>query len=296
MARATLAGFFGAHEKVIEVTLSAVSGSSPRDGGTSMFVARDGLFGTIGGGQLEYMVIDEARSMLSRSVEVRDMNVPLGPEIGQCCGGRVVVSLRLATASIREAALEKEQADETALPHVYLLGAGHVGRALAVFFQHMPVRCILIDQRKAELALSTADVERRLSVMPEQDISQAPAGSAFIVLTHDHALDFLLASVAIQREDAAYVGMIGSKTKRARFTSWCNDFCDGLSVASLICPIGAGGSRDKRPSVIAAQVAAEVITVLTSEPAAASAPKGADEPSSLDDPLVRQRHVRKGRI
>lgn len=250
---------------VIRVLLTSVRGSSPREAGTEMFVSETGLFGTIGGGQLEYMGLDKARAML-RSGETRsDMDVPLGPEIGQCCGGRVALRLTRMHRTDRYAAMERAREETEARPHVYVMGAGHVGRALADLFQHLPVRCILIDTRAEELALCRADVETRLSAIPEAEIAAAPQGSAFIVLTHDHALDFLLTAAALERGDAAYVGMIGSATKRARFRTWTREADAGQPIDQLICPIGANGSRDKRPGVIAAFVVAEVMAELTCE-------------------------------
>lgn len=272
MTIATFIDFLARHDRVVEVCLSGVQGSSPREAGTSMFVAPRGLFGTIGGGQLEYMVIDEARALLRRGDQHAKMDVPLGAEIGQCCGGRVQVLLKHMQNPDKDAALTRLQHEQDVQPHVYVMGAGHVGRALADLFQHMPIKCVLVDERAEELALCQAKVETRLNAIPEVDITNAPKGSAFVVLTHDHALDFLLSSVALERCDAAYVGMIGSKTKRAKLKSWCIQNCDGLSIDTLICPIGAGGSRDKRPSVIAAYVVAEVIAALTCEPAETSAP------------------------
>ena len=94
------------------------------------------------------------------------------------------------------------------------------------------------------------------------------------MLTHDHSLDFLVSAEALARGDAAYVGMIGSATKRASFKAWARREA-GQSDDKLICPIGAGGSRDKRPAVIAAQVVAEVITALTSETTATPLKRGA---------------------
>ena len=260
-----LADFMNGPGAVASVRLTRVRGSSPRASGTEMFVRADALWGTIGGGQLEHLAIEAARRLLSEGNLSHHMDVPLGPEIGQCCGGRVELVISRLGNTDREDAIVAAKQDEAAQPTVFVLGAGHVGRALADLLQHMPVRTVLVDQREAELAQSNAQVEKRLSVIPEVDVQNAPAGSAFVVLTHDHGLDFLLASAALQRGDASYVGLIGSDTKRAKFASWCKDHCDGLSIAPLICPIGAGGSRDKRPPVIAAQVAAEVITALTSE-------------------------------
>ncbi|OED50812.1 xanthine dehydrogenase accessory protein XdhC [Rhodobacteraceae bacterium (ex Bugula neritina AB1)] len=282
--RLSLQDFLASRKHVVQVRLTRVRGSSPREAGTSMFVAADGLWGTIGGGQLEYITIDHARRMLRQHVISDTLDVPLGPEIGQCCGGRVEMSLAQMRQADRDAAMARQQAEDQALPHVYVMGAGHVGRALADLFQHMPLRCILIDQRAEELALCNADVEIRQSAIPEIDIATAPAGSGFVVLTHDHALDFLLASAALQRGDAGYVGLIGSATKREKFRRWCRDHCDGLGTDRLICPIGAGGSRDKRPSVIAAFVAAEVIADLTSATAATAPERSMEMPPKGKQP------------
>ncbi|WP_323767106.1 xanthine dehydrogenase accessory protein XdhC [Antarctobacter sp.] len=267
MTRATLSCFLNRPGPVVRLHLSRVRGSSPREAGAQMFVTAEALFGTIGGGQLEHRAIDAARQMLRAGDMARHLDLPLGPEIGQCCGGRVEVSLTRMSRTDRQKAIEADMVAQEAQPAVYILGAGHVGRALAQQFQHLPVRTILIDQRAEELSLSDAAVETRQSAIPEFDILTAPAGSAFVVLTHDHGLDFLLASAALERRDAAYVGLIGSATKRVKFRNWCHSHCDGLSIAPLICPIGAAGSRDKRPAVIAAFVVADVIAALTCEPA-----------------------------
>ena len=76
----------------------------------------------------------------------------------------------------------------------------------------------LIDQPQTELDLAGPGTPTTLSVLPEAEIRAAPPGAAFVILTHDHALDFLLAVEALRRPDAVYVGMIGSRTKRATFT------------------------------------------------------------------------------
>jgi xanthine dehydrogenase accessory factor len=269
MRSPTLADYLCADRPVIRIELTRVRGSSPRGEGTAMFVSGDSQWGTIGGGRLEHIAITRSRAMLRDGELAATMDVPLGARIGQCCGGRVEMSLRRMRQADRVAAIDRAQASDDSRPHVYVLGAGHVGRALADLFQHLPVRCILIDSRAGELAQSGAQVEKRHSAIAEGDIAAAPPGSAFIVLTHDHGLDFLLTAAALARGDAAYVGMIGSATKRAKFASWARNHCDGQTIEHLHCPIGAGGSRDKRPGVIAAFVVAEVIAELTSEAATA---------------------------
>lgn len=249
------------------VLVTHARGSTPREAGARMLAGMDALHGTIGGGQLEHRAVEAARGMLAAGGAEATLTLPLGPAIGQCCGGWVEVAIKRVDAAGRQCLLEEERARRARAPQVLICGAGHLGRALAGFFALLPVRTVLIDPRAEELALCTAPVEQRHTALPEAEIRAAPPGSAFIVATHDHALDFLIASEALARGDAAYVGLIGSATKRVKFERFCRRECGALSTAALTCPIGAAGSADKRPAVIAAFVAAEVTAALTRQPA-----------------------------
>lgn len=242
---------------MIRVRITRARGSTPREAGAEMMVGEGAVTGTIGGGQLEYLAIDRARAMLARREDRAVMDIPLGPEIGQCCGGRV------------ELTLDREPASPAPLkPSVLIFGAGHVGRALSRAMLPLPVNLRLIDGRAAELALAP-EVSGELTPLPEAEVRRAPPGSAFVILTHDHALDFLIAAEALSRRDATYVGMIGSATKRATFARFAR--ARGLDPAPLTCPIG-GTVRDKRPEVIAAFTAAEIMaTLLARHPAHATA-------------------------
>jgi len=258
----TLHDFLDQHRDVVRVVLDDLVGSSPREVGADIFVSPTGQWGTIGGGQLEYLAIDEARRMLRQGQEAVQLDIPLGPDIGQCCGGRVRLVFQRIDDAARSAALQGLAQRAHAEPHIYIFGAGHVGRALASALALLPFRPIVVDSRQEELALLEADVERRLSALPEGDVRQARPGSIFLIVTHDHALDFLLAREALLRGDALYVGMIGSKTKRGTFSNWLRRAFGpdaDVMLEDLVCPIGAGGSHDKRPAVIAAMVAAELL-------------------------------------
>ncbi|WP_112873118.1 xanthine dehydrogenase accessory protein XdhC [Paracoccus endophyticus] len=229
---------------MIRVRITAVRGSTPREAGAEMMVGPDTVTGSIGGGALEWMAIDRARAMLARGEDGAAMDVPLGPEIGQCCGGRVTLALDRAPAT-----------PEPPRPPVLIFGAGHVGRALARALAPLPLAPLLIDSRAAELA-AAGDVPARLTPLPESEIRAAPPGAAIVIVTHDHALDFLLAAEALSWGRAAYVGMIGSASKRAAFARHAR--AQGIDPAPLVCPIGANPTGDKRPAVIAAFAAAEV--------------------------------------
>ena len=257
---AALAAFLAANPEAIACELAAVRGSSPREQGTFMLVGPTVCFGTIGGGALEYMVIDHARRLLAEGRAAAAMDVPLGPEIGQCCGGRVDVSLRYADAGVRRELAARIAMEDAAAPCVYVFGAGHVGRVLAQILALLPVRVEVIDTRRTELDALPPPIMGRRVAMPEAVVRAAPAGSAFVIVTHDHALDFLIGQEALARSDSAYVGMVGSKTKRARFSSWfLTQGGDPARLERLVLPIGAQGIGDKRPSVIAALAAAEIM-------------------------------------
>jgi xanthine dehydrogenase accessory factor len=255
-----LEAFFAANPDAIACELASVRGSSPRAEGTFMLVGPGTTWGTIGGGALEYMVIDHARRLIAEGRAREAMDVPLGPEIGQCCGGRVRVELRHADLELQRNLLARLIEEEASSAHVYVFGAGHVGRVLAQILSLLPVKLEVIDTRQEELDALPAGIAHRRVAMPEAVVRAAPKGSAFVILTHDHALDFLIASEALARVDSPYVGMVGSRTKRAKFTSWyLEQGGDRHSLERLVLPIGAQGLGDKRPSVIAALAAAEIM-------------------------------------
>ena len=261
MTPATLERFFEGSSAEVLVEVEQVQGSTPREEGAFLLVSATGMLGTIGGGQLEFRAIEAARAVIG-SRQSRIFELPLGPEIGQCCGGYVHLRLTPLDRQGRETLMERVSQAYHGRPHVYVFGAGHVGRELGTFLALLPVRVMLIDTRETELAHVPEGVEPILAPMPEAIVRQAPAKAAFVVLTHDHSLDFLVVREALLRRDAAYIGMIGSKTKRAVFTRWFLSMDDEPDLlASLTLPIG-GGVRDKRPAVIAVQTAAEIIQVL----------------------------------
>jgi xanthine dehydrogenase accessory factor len=100
----TIERFLCEHGAAVLVTLAQSQGSSPREVGARMMVRPDGRFsGTIGGGALEWLALAEAQSMMAGpGASFRRLNKALGPELGQCCGGRVVVTLERFGAADRD--------------------------------------------------------------------------------------------------------------------------------------------------------------------------------------------------
>lgn len=146
---------------------------------------------------------------------------------------------------------------------VLLFGAGHVGRALVAALAPLPFTVRWIDDRLDAFEGADAyDAKKIVSALPESELATAPDGSIAIIMTHSHALDLALVTAALPNPRFAYVGLIGSATKRALFERRLTEF--GVApdaIARLVCPIGVSGISGKSPPVIAAAVAAELLIV-----------------------------------
>lgn len=232
------------NQPAVLVTVLTAKGSTPREAGAKMVVSADGLAGTIGGGNLEHQCEAAARGLLAAGAEgISTRDFPLGPALGQCCGGHVTVLFEV----LRPPRL-----------HVGLFGAGHVGKALVKLLADLPCRVSWIDPRPEALPANLpANVLPMRTASPAQAIGALPHGSVVMVMTHDHALDFEIVVAALARPDLLAVGLIGSATKRARFVGRLAR--QGLDPARLICPIGLPGIEGKEPAVVAVSVVAQIL-------------------------------------
>ena len=177
-----------------------------------------------------------------------------------------------------------ERLDED-LPALWLYGAGHVGQALARIVAELPLRLTWLDTRAELFPLQIPEVVRIVHA-PEllPTVATAPAGTRFLVLTHSHPLDYALCKAILQRGDFASLGLIGSKSKGARFRSrLARDAVPAESIARLLCPIGAGGISSKWPAAIAVAVAYDLLRAMSAT--GATGPTGAtkadDGPASV---------------
>lgn len=257
---------FAAGRPCALVTITGIRGSAPREAGARMLVTAAETAGTIGGGQLELQAIAQARASLASPMpEPQPLHFALGPELGQCCGGTVDLAIEVLRDG--DAAVLARWADEhvRALPtrHLYLFGAGHVGTAVARIVATLPYRLHWIDGRPG-MAAAAAAIGLPLTVArePGLEVDSAAADALYSVMTHSHALDLEICERVLRRGDFAFLGLIGSATKRARFVKRLGG--RGISeplLQRLVCPIGVGGIRSKLPAAIAVGLAAQLLQV-----------------------------------
>jgi xanthine dehydrogenase accessory factor len=333
-------------DAVVLVTVARVEGSTPREAGAKMIVTRESARHTIGGGHLEWRAIEIAREVLRDGMRVprlrRLERLSLGPSLGQCCGGAVVLAFerldvgdldwvaalakRVHTGKatqrsvsfgplrepVRLADFDAEiqapecllwdgagfdegnaQLTETIVSRdfpVLLFGAGAVGTAFARVLSTLACRVRWVDDDDAKfppaLARTTlTNVSIDVRDVPEAAVDEAPAGTAFIVMTHDHARDFRLALRILQRGDDLFFGMIGSRTKRRQFEQQLAAHgIDQARIARMVCPIGIEGIDDKAPEVIALSAAAQLLQAV--EAARATPTAVPDQPFSMLQPLT----------
>ena len=246
---------------VVEVV--EARGSVPRGTGTRMLVSANECAGTIGGGHLELKAITAARARLaSGDAFAHQQHFALGPSLGQCCGGAVTLSFAPLDLAAMRCWLSSQP-----LFHLQLHGAGHVGRAIATALAALDCEVDWFDQRDEEFPATTtlgspwpAHI-RRISVdTVDAEVRGAPPGAFYLVLTHEHALDLRIAEAILRRGDFAFFGLIGSKTKRARFSHRLEERGIAMdTIARMTCPIGLPGIAGKEPEVIAAGVVAQLL-------------------------------------
>jgi len=181
-----------------------------------------------------------------------------------------------------------ERLDEE-YPAVWLYGAGHVGQSLAGMLVQLPLRLQWLDSRAGQFPPGAVEYSRVLSE-PElvRTVEEAAAGTYFMVMTHDHGLDYDLCRAVLRRADSAWLGLIGSQSKAARFRSRLRrDGFRAQDIERLVCPIGVAGVRSKWPAAIAVAIAAQLMQILSQsangEPAAPAVRAGPVAPCAAED-------------
>ena len=275
---ARLARALAAHGPVARVVVAEARGSVPRGAGTEMLVWADGFAGTIGGGALEWRALAMAREVLA-SGTAKVQRMPLGPSLGQCCGGAVTLAVerleavpdlpwtrRLegakpcppGTFAFRDGWMrETEEAPSRIL---WIWGAGHVGAALVRVLAALPeVSITWVDTTEARFPDVPDGVTKLVAADPARAMAHAPEAAEHLILTYSHDIDLALCHAALTRGFAS-CGLIGSATKWARFRSRLASLGHAPeAIDRIACPIG-DPALGKHPQAIAIGVAAALLS------------------------------------
>jgi len=245
-----LSKFEKKQQPVALVTVTKCYGSTPCVLGSRMIITEDKeLFGTIGGGKLEFLAIDQAIKALKEN-KIIESGYTLGPEFEQCCGGKVEFII--------------EPMNQT--PELFLFGAGHIGQEIASLLVGTPFKVNLIDSRTDWFSEKELDPNINPCEVSEidfktfRDVVKWGKSCYVLALTHNHAIDFDIIAMAL-KEETKFLGLIGSKTKKARFNNMLvkeMDIKEGMS--NVVCPIGLPIGGDT-PKEIAISVVAQLLQV-----------------------------------
>jgi xanthine dehydrogenase accessory factor len=230
----------------IRITVTKTAGSTPREAGTQMMVWTDHIEGTIGGGALEWNAIAQARRMLVEGRNTLTRRIPLGPGLGQCCGGAVTLLWEVT-----------DSMTETPKRPLWIYGAGHVGRAIVNVMAPLPDFAITWIDTAADRFPQT-DVTTLVAKDPAFVVKHAPPNAEHLILTYSHDIDLQLCH-AILSQPFASAGLIGSATKWARFKTRLAALGHSpAQISRIACPIG-DPTLGKHPAALALGVATVMI-------------------------------------
>ena len=288
------------HDNLCLVVISRVEGSTPRELGAMMVVSPDGFWGSIGGGMLEHDALYQAKTMLNASPDDRPSgqrfwrDYPLGPSLGQCCGGFVSVLIeqinRTDQSHWQDLAAKqsgflilpddaqkpvywsdqptghKELGGGLVLPltpesvPLYLYGAGHVGRAVIDVTGGLPLDRHWVDTSADRFP---DDIPPDVTVISASDPAKIPQyalkGAIHLVMSYSHQIDLEICAEILKQGHHHKIGLIGSATKWARFRSRLKQMGIAEAVIDGIhCPVGLKAISGKEPARVALSVAGQL--------------------------------------
>jgi len=231
------------------ITIVGVTGSTPRNSGTKMVVSLNDTFDTIGGGHLEYKAIKQAKKLLLENKDCQLIeHFQLGSQLGQCCGGNASILFECFAANTI---------------HIAVFGAGHVGQALIPMLAGLPCHVTWVDNRESQFPANCeqyANVTKLITDDPAGEVAAMASNTLYVVMTHNHQLDFDISLATLKREDFHYLGLIASDTKWRRFQQrYKHREIKPSLVEQMNCPIGLEQVVGKMPMEVAISVAGQLI-------------------------------------
>ena len=248
----------------VVVMITEVTGSAPRSVGTRMVILAEHIYGTIGGGALEMEGISHARALLNCHDRIAGANdlvstrcINLGPELSQCCGGKVTLQF------------DCHFANDFVL-HVF--GAGHVAQELVRLAVRLPCMTFVHDAREdwlskvdnllsSEKSAEAMVTTRLIDTDIFQYIEKLQPSAYYLVMTHSHEIDMEVVEAVLSRADATYCGLIASSSKAAKFRNRLKrKGFNALETGRLTAPLGEGVKTGNTPMEVAIAGMADVLT------------------------------------
>lgn len=229
------------NQSVALVTLIESSGATPRKAGTIMGVTKDEIIGTVGGGLIEFKVIELARQCIEKNENSYfefDLNGNGQNAIDMSCGGSVKGYIKTFKPNDR----------------IVIVGAGHIGKNLMSILKDSPFEVVVFDDRDENIeGVTVGDIETLIKNLPENP------DTYFVVVTKGHKSDFV-ALKNIFKKEFRYIGMVGSKNKVLETRKKLVE--EGIEIPEerFFSPIGLDFSNGT-PYEIAVEILAEILAV-----------------------------------
>ncbi len=236
-------------ERVALVTLTEIKGSTPRDEGSLMLVREDGsISGSIGGGKIEYTVIQEAIESIKKN-KSRAFEHSLTPEgdLKMQCGGE-------AKGFIKVFSPEKK---------LIIAGGGHVGEKVLELATFLGFKCEIVDDREGYENKESLKKASKIIISPYENAIEKlkiTSETYIVIATKGHAGDLEFVKAAL-KTDAKYIGLIGSKVKHVFIKGSLKEA--GYSkeeISKIYGPVGLDISN-QLPEEIAVSIMSEILLI-----------------------------------
>jgi xanthine dehydrogenase accessory factor len=232
-------------------TVVRTGGSTPQIAGARLLLQPDGsLLGTVGGGAIEHAVIEALRACV-RTGRPELMARDLARDLGMCCGGRMEIFVEPIEGA----------------PRLVVVGAGHVGAAVARFARDVGFRVVVVDDREELNDEAHVPGAERVLLGPRESVSvvRPTEHDHVLVTTHDHRLDEE-ALDAYARAPHRYVGLIGSQRKILRILARMDRRGPLPPLDRVYAPVGLDLGA-VTPAEIAIAIVAELVALRHGKPA-----------------------------
>ncbi|MBL7924804.1 MAG: XdhC family protein [Bacteroidia bacterium] len=233
-------------EAVALCTVVRTTGSAPLKAGATMLVWQQGhALGTVGGGNVEKQVVEDAVKLIGEGNSTL-REYPL-LDLQMCCGG--TMSIFIHTLKIRK--------------RLIVFGAGHIGSRIIDFAEKLDFHVLAVDER--------AEITGKLNLPPSSIITLPHETSLpllpfdrdtyIVICTHQHEYDREILAYCLGQPHA-YLGMIGSRRKilvtRKRFLQ--QGICDEEQFDHADMPMGYNLGQNN-PAEIAFGIVAKILAI-----------------------------------